>query len=289
MISRAARAALCLTTLVLLGWAPTSDANSPWTLGVGEFYSEFLGSYYSSDTFHDDHGERPDLGATYETRSIRNSTQLGAWNRVTLRFDVPFESNSLVPDGGGEGNTQTGLSDLILGARYGLLEGTTAVAIEAIWQAPLGYHREFLPPLGEGRQNAIGLLHVGTTFPGLNGFAQASGGYLARIDQFPDDDPAQDQILFAADVGFWVGPSLLIAGSYQGEIESSSTDVKSNQHLLGPRIVYRVDNFLDVIVGSLHTVSAKEALHLNEYFIGVAAKKTQLDRLKGFLGSKRRP
>jgi hypothetical protein len=289
MLSMTPRAARVFLAFALLALPAAAQASSPWLLGRGEFHSEFLGGYYSSDTYFDDTGERPDLGATYETRGIRNSTQLGAWKRVTLRFDVPFESNTLVPDGGGEGTTQSGLSDLSLGLRYGIVTGETAVAIEAIWRTPLGYHRDFVPPLGDGRQDGIALLHAGTTIPAIQGFVQAAGGYRARLDGYEDTDPAKDEVVASADFGFWVGPSLMISGSYRGRFESSDADLPLVEHRVGPRITYRVDDFFDVIAGSSHTAAGENTLHVNEYFVGFATKRTQLDRLKGFLGSKRRP
>jgi len=288
MTTHAVRVASGLFALTLWTIAVPASASSPWVLGRGEFQSDFLGSFYSTDTYHDDTGERPDLGATYETRRVANSTQLGWKKRWTVRFDVPFESNTY-HESGTDGMTQTGLSDLLLGVRYGLVDGPTAVSVELAWQTPLGYNREFVPPLGDGRQSAIGMLYAGTTLPGLNGFVQAAGGYRARIDAFADTDPVQDDVLASADFGFWLGASLLIAGSYRGRIESSDADLPGTEHLVGPRILYRVDNFLDVFAGSMHTLSAENALHKNEFVVGFATKKTQLDRLKGFLGSKRRP
>jgi hypothetical protein len=162
------------------------------------------------------------------------------------------------------------------------------MAIDVAWQAPLGYHREYVPPLGDGRQSAIGMLHAGTTLSGLNGFVQGAGGYRARIDGFADTDPVQNDVLASADMGFWIGASLMIAG-YRGRIESSDAEFPITEHLVGPRITYRVDDFLDVFAGSMHTISAENALHQNQYLVGFATKRTQLDRLKGFLGSKRRP
>jgi hypothetical protein len=288
MTTHAARISSGLTALALLAMVAPSHASSPWVLGKGEFHSDFLGSFYSSSTYHDDTGERPDLGATYETRRVANSTQLGWRNKWTFRFDVPFESNTF-QEPGTEGMTQTGLSDLLLGVRYGLMSGPTAMSLEAAWQAPMGYHREFQPPLGDGRQSAIVMLHAGATLPGLNGFVQAAGGYRARIDGFADTDPVQNDVLASADMGFWIGNSLMFAGSYRGRIESSDADLPATEHLVGPRITYRVDDFLDVFAGSMHTFSAENALHQNQYLVGFATKRTQLDRLKGFLGSKRRP
>ena len=52
---------------------------------------------------------------------------------------------------------------------------------------------------------------------------------------------------------------------------------------------HRVDDNLDVFAGSWHTVSGKNALRLNTYYVGVTTKRTSLDRLQGFFGGTKRP
>ena len=60
-------------------------------------------------------------------------------------------------------------------------------------------------------------------------------------------------------------------------------------HEVGPQLLYRVDDNLDAFAGSLHTASGKNVIHTDQYYVGVAVKRTRLDRLQGFLGGTKRP
>jgi len=288
--------ALLLTLLTVTAIAP-AHASGPWLLRPGEFHSEFRGGYYSTVTLRDADGERPPLGGTFEGRRVVNSTYIGWKGLLNLRFDIPFESITARPDFGVT-NTQSGLSDLLLGFKLKVLDGAAAVAIEGLWKAPLGYNDDLFPMLGNGRQEAIGLVHLGGAFPVASGFFQVAGGYRTAIDQsddFAEDDPRRlfvsvgDEVLATADVGLWFGPSLLVAGSYRGGFERGDAENLRTAHRVGPRVLYRVDDHLDVFAGSLHTAAAENTLHLDEFYVGIATKATQLSRLQGFLGSKRRP
>ena len=95
-----------------------------------------------------------------------------------------------------------------------------------------------------------------------------------------------------ADAGFWVGSSLLLSGRYSGAIASGEGETLEDEetvHRVGPEIRWRVDDFLDVFAGSMHSASGENVLHADEYFVGIATRKTSLNRLQGFLGGTRRP
>ena len=49
------------------------------------------------------------------------------------------------------------------------------------------------------------------------------------------------------------------------------------------------ENSGDVIASTLHTMSAKNALHTDEVFVGLAFRQNKLDRLQGFLGGGSKP
>ena len=185
--------------------------------------------------------------------------------------------------------TQTGLSDLVTGFKLELLGGATALALTADWKAPLGYNHRLFPALGNGFQEGIGQLELGTEIRPLQAFVQAAGGYRAILDA-PDDPRLQkDEVLASADVGWWLSPSLLISGSYRGRFESSDAALPETVHEVGPQLLYRVDDNLDAFAGSLHTASGKNVIHTDQYYVGVAVKRTRLDRLQGFLGGTKRP
>jgi len=266
------------------GWA------GPWTLAPGEFYSEVRGATFSTETAYTGGGDRGPLpgDGTFESRAMTWASELGWKQRLSLLVQIPFESDTRLL-GAGFDSTQTGFSDLVAGFKLRLIGGATAVALTADWKAPLGYNRRLTPALGDGRQEAVGQLEIGTELRPLDAFVQIAGGYLAQLER--SDDPAlpKDQVIASADVGWWLRPSLLIAGSYRGRIESSDATRPQKSHRVGPQILYRVDGNLDIFAGSLHTAAGENTLHIDQYYVGVAVKKTRLNRLQGFLGGAGNP
>ena len=288
--------ALALAAFALA--APAAALAGPWVMPPGDFVSEVRAGYYTTATFYDNDGERPDLpgGSKAEARGVRWTTELGWKKFASVRFELPFESQTLRigPDVQPE-VTRTGLSDLLVGFNVNLKGGPTAVALEANWKAPLGYNKDLPLPLGNGHQEAIGFLHVGTTVPAFNGFIEAAGGYRAVIDSHDNPTDPNNQTLATADAGFWLGNSLLVSGAYRGRFEADDTGSGSltaattaTEHLVGPQLTYRVDDYLDVFFGSLHTASGKNVLHRNVFYVGITTHKTHYDRLRGFVGNKQR-
>jgi hypothetical protein len=95
----------------------------------------------------------------------------------------------------------------------------------------------------------------------------------------------------SADLGWWVGRSLLIGGRYSGRMtvaHGDSVPVRTT-HLLGPYVLLRVDDRLDLVAGSMSTASARNALHFDQFYVAVAFKQTRLNRLQGFLGGTKNP
>jgi hypothetical protein len=200
--------------------------------------------------------------------------------------------------------------------RIKMAEGRTAAALELTWYPPAGYNRKYLlsadtvafadagecagltgadsincvrqmapPRLGSGEQELSAAIHWGTGIPKFNGFVQVSQGYRYR-------GQLAGQALLTADLGFWVGHSLLLAGRYRGAIDVGRGDTRADdveEHLAGPVVIYRLDDGMDVFFSSMHTAIARNALHADRFYVGVAFKKTDLDRLQGYLGGTKQP
>jgi len=92
-------------------------------------------------------------------------------------------------------------------------------------------------------------------------------------------------------VGFWVTGPILVGGQYRGQLagEGDNPTRDSDRHLVGPVVLYRVDDKLDMFVTTLHTASAKNAIHTDAIYVGMSFKQTKLDRLQGFLGTMKQP
>jgi hypothetical protein len=271
----------CLASGILPGVASAGA----WLLAPGEYYSEFRGSFRSASTFHDNGGERQAFpgGGLREERELVSYNELGWKKSATFILAIPALSRTVRFDR--SSFTQTGLADINLGLRLKLIGGATAVAVQADWTAPLGYDRDAFPALGSGQQDATGRLLFGTALLG-RGFIDVASGYRYRFES------PLDELLISGDLGVWIGPSFLAAGHYAYTKSVGTATVPEQEietHLAGPQLTYRVDDRLDVFAGSTHTASARNALHADRYYVGVALKRTALGPLQGFLGGKRRP
>ena len=302
-------AALCLATPARSG---------PWLPAPGDFYSGFQVGLYSSDSFHGAGGDRAPLafGGVQEQRSLLCYNEIGWKKGASVVLGIPVVSITRLSAGREVNRTDTGVSDVELGLRLKMADGPTAAALEFSWFAPAGYNRKYLlssgalgyadasecagltgadsincarqlapPRLGAGEQEFAAVLHWGMPIKRWNGFAQLSNGYRHRGE-------LAGQALLTADLGFWLGSSLLVAGRYRGAIDvgrgpTLADDVE--EHLAGPVFLYRLDDGLDVFASSLHTAIARNAIHADRYYVGFAFKKTGLDRLHGYLGGTRLP
>ena len=313
----ARNAARCVLAAACCCWTAPA-AGGPWLPAPGEFHSVFQAGFFSADSYHDLESHRTPLafGGVEERRSFLTYSEIGWKPNASIVLGIPVESVTRRSGGGDVNRTETGVSDVQLGMRIKMAGGATAAALEITWYAPAGYNRQYLltagalayadagecagltgadsincvrqmapPRLGSGEQELAAQIHWGTSIRRWNGFLQLSQGYRHR-------GQLAGQALFSADLGFWLGRSVLVAGRYRGAIDvgrgaTSADDVE--EHLAGPVLIYRLDDGMDVFFSSLHTAIARNALHADRFYVGVAFKKTELDRLQGYLGGTRQP
>jgi len=304
MRERALRSSLAA---LLLGLALSGSASAgPWTLAKGENFTSFSGDFASSDTYHDQDGNRHTLGGggLIEERGITWHGEFGWKKKLSIVYSIPFVSSSRRLGGGDHPPyvpSATGFGDAHFALKYAVKNGRTATAIELNWKAPLGYERAPTyfsdsttdinvaeqtgnPKLGEGQQDISGILHVGTGI-GSHAFVQAAGGYTYRFEA------PEDLIVFSAEVGYWITGPILIGGQYRGQIamEGDNPTRDSDLHRVGPVVLYRVDDRMDMFVATLHTAKATNAIHTDAVYVGMSFKQTKLDRLQGFLGTMKQP
>ena len=95
----------------------------------------------------------------------------------------------------------------------------------------------------------------------------------------------------SADAGFWVSKSLLLGGRWIGMFNVSHGFLMpaQNVQLLGPVVVWRVDERLDLMAGSWSTAAGKNTLHYDQVYVALTFKQTRLNRLQGFLGGTKAP
>ena len=311
-------AAVALSSLVVSPFPVHADA---WSLRPGEYYSEFLAGWSSSDHYYDQHGTKLPLagGGLWEERSLVSYNELGWKKRVSFILGIPALSITRqfgqVHQAVNPVPTASGLGDALIGFKWRIADGRTAAALELDWKAPLGYERNGFfshadsvgagdtngdgdsldvnklkqlgsPVLGDGQQDITGSFLAGTAI-GSRTFVQGSAGYRYRFEE-----AFTDQIVTSADVGIWFTHSLMLGGRYRGLFvaqKSANPTRDPERQLVGPILVLRIDERMDMIASTLHTWSAKNALHTDEVFVGVAFRQNKLDRLQGFLGGGAKP
>lgn len=278
-----ARAAAWTFAAALGALIPTQFAwAGPWQLAPGEYYSQLDASRDVSHSQYDADGGRTVTPLKLERRALNVSTQLGWKKWATLTLSAPARSATL--SGNAFERTETGFGDIGVGFGVPVKTGRTAISLEGLWTAPLGYETVTAPTLGFGKQNVAGTVAAGTGFPSFSTFVEASGGYRHWFNRYAD------QLVASARVGVWLGSSVLLVGHYAGDLSHSEAGKdRVDQQLVGPELRVRVDERMDMIVGSNHTASGKNIRHVDEYYVGVAYRQTKLDRLQGLIGGKLRP
>ncbi len=280
---------LIASLALALGWIPAASRaadGGAWTVGRGEWYSEVTGSRTSANASFlvDGRDVGLDGGMRIQSRTVTSYNEIGWRKNVSLALTLPFAdvTNSAGPSEA----TVAGLSDLRVALRFRLREGTPALVADVGWKAPLGYEKDLSPSLGNGRQEAFGAIHGGFPLPWLPGFAQASRGF---------DFVGEDGLLISnttADVAGWCGSRVLIGVHYSDATivssESNAFDMAA-AYAVGPVVLVRVDDRLDVSAGSSLTWFGRNALRPSEVYVAVAFKQSKLNRLQGFLGTSRRP
>lgn len=306
--------AACLAAVAALVSTPVAHAGA-WLPAPGDYQTTFTTSMFSADTWRDESNQRLQLdgGGFWEQRQLTATTEMGWKKGRSFFLSIPFTSvTRRVDSPEGWNRTESGLGDLVVGFRFKLHQKESAVSLDLSWKAPLGYERDlaardalgnkltvtgapgdsakpavaqYPATLGLGQQDLQATLNIGTPLA-KRGFLDLAAGYRYR-----GEAPA-DQFVSRADLGLWFGSRILAGGRYVGEIAVGDGDTpgdKISQILVGPVVVLRVDEKMDLIAGSYHTPWAKNALHVDQVYVGLAAKVTKLDRLQGWLGGTRKP
>lgn len=309
-------AALAATLAAVAALVPAVPARAgAWVPQPGEHQTELRSSLFSADSWHDLESDRHPLvgGGLWEQRDVVLHHDVGWRKGASVFFTMPFQSvTRRTGDATTWNRTETGLADLVLGARIKLRQGRSALSLDVGWKAPLGYNRElfrrdglgraldvtglpsdstraavgqFPARQGEGQQDLFSTLNWGSPI-GRMGFVDLAAGYRYRFEH-----PA-DQVLTRADLAFWLGPRILVGGRYSGAQATGEAETPGDaisRYLAGPVLLLRVDDRMDVFAGSLHTVWAENALHTDQFFVGLAVKTSKFDRVQGWLGGTRNP
>ena len=322
MSARVALSALLLAALATITLGPGSNPAGgaaaaragAWSLARGEYHSEVAVADFSTLTSYDAAGNRIGFPTSGKLEQLAFSwrNEVGWRKRLSLQFGMTglvstgFAGPSLIVP------SQSGLSEVDLGLHYNIVNHSRAAAIELGWRAPAGYDRQLSPALGDGRQEFSGRLNLGSSL-GRRGFFQLSGGGSYRFHKLGSSSAAAklDPVLttnvyydFGADMGLWLGHSLMLGGRYQGRVLGSTTgqggpsnvhsigpmqlrgkaQIDESAQLAGPFLLFRLDDRLDMTAGGLSTPAGKNTLHFDRYYVSLSFKQSKLKRNQGFLG-----
>lgn len=326
MSARDASSALILS--LLIGPAFLSPAFAgPWLPAPGEYYTELRGGLFSANTYRNDAGDHVPLGGEWEERSLFATVELGWKKNMSIVMAAPFISATRMDAVGS--TTSTGLEDMLLGVRLGIHQGRSALAAELNFRAPLGYDRTsslFANSLHGGANEHLSLSFLYGTPMTKRGFLQIGAGldhsFLSLnakkaqgVLEFPLNHAPEDldiwyfnydlpdrqqpegvtkwsnDVKTSADAGIWVSKSLFLCGRWIGMFNLNHGYLlpAQNTQLLGPVLLWRVDERLDLSAGSWTTAVGKNTLHYDQVYVALTFKQTRLNRLQGFLGGTKAP
>ena len=244
-------------------------------------------------------------GATALAAELRWSAPLG----YSRRSYVPQDSGSIVRD------SAAWAPDDLAHRSSRLGDGRQTLAASLLYGRPLG-HWGFLEFSGGARYRYAAL----TSSPRMitRRFALDADRH---VKPYLTLDPWQSSSLswtMSADAGFWLTRTIFLGGRYSGltvafvqgtydslgqapvtaatkdliaaiKSEARARELSQSVHLVGPVIVWRVDDRLDLTAGSFSTAFARNALHYDQVYVALTFKQTSLNRLQGFLGGTKAP
>jgi hypothetical protein len=228
MMPRSRSIALAL----LLAVVPSAAVANPWLLAPGDWYTEVSGTYLKADTYRDNDGNRVELpgGGIYERRTGLSYSEFGWHPKLGVLIGIPFTSVTRRTADNQLQSTETGLGDLVIGAKYAFLNGESALSLQADAILPMGYNRTFIEAvvdsagnpigkpgsagqpirqpgaLGPGSQSIAVRLLGGKSIPAWNGFIDGGAGYEMTFGRADVEKDAEGFFDVALDTTLYRNP-----------------------------------------------------------------------------------
>jgi hypothetical protein len=251
---------------------------SPWTLSRAGYFFQTTASFLSTSDFYDAIGEKQATSLDYKEFTTNLHLEYGLRNSIGLLLHIPLrdmkQQQPAPPDA-----VEWGFGDLTLGSRWRLKTDPVVASIQAEVKLPTGYNSEVQQlPLGEGQADLTGRLLLGKTFPDINGYALAAGGYRAR-----KGDPA-NQFLFNADGGAWLATKFLAEAHWEYE-KHSGDGTLSDRMQGGLSGRYRGWRSFDAVAGVFHTFGGQSSSTSvpagTQVFLGLTYRGNRLGKFEG--------
>lgn len=210
VLRRASRISwVCLA--VVAAWAQEARAGA-WTQPQGVGFVRLAVKEYFAPRYFDADGVRTpgdwwSVDARYDETSANLIVEYGLLDRLTLALDTTAKAmHSTYPTGNRGDIWVVGLSDVGLGARYGIWQKTLVLAIEARAEIPTGYHLfDDRVRLGNGWVNGQLRALFGGSLPlGISNYFDSGFGYRLRGGPYADDLVASLSIGVETFKNLWV-------------------------------------------------------------------------------------
>ena len=257
-----------------------------WTVQKGGWYTE-LGSLRGSANriFLRDFR---DVAIPFEGRAHHTSwtsyNEIGWRKGASFVLHIPFETTTFrFLD---ETRTISGLSDLETGLRIKLRDGDFGMILDAGWLAPLGYNKNVVPSLGDGRHKVFGALNAGLRLASVPAFVQGAKGFLFI---------SEDGLVFSyshVDLAGWIGSALLIGARYADfRVWSTSfeIDAQGQSYSAGPVLSVRVDERIMLTAGAMRDWYGRNSLARDQVYVSIGFQQSGPGPVQGFLGGPARP
>ena len=184
-----------------------------WTQKAGGYYFKIETSYLKATKELNHNGDELNIleeqfiynDASFRDISIRAYGEYGLFNNLTLIGKLPFKiytTQYFLDDLYSQGEvarSTTGLADLDVALKYGLLNQPMAISVQGGVKLPLGYEKHpdnEGPRLGTGEIDFEGMLLLGQSLHPLPMYASAGIGYRVR------GGPLHDEIIYNFETGY---------------------------------------------------------------------------------------
>jgi len=244
-----------------------------WTEPPGGYYLKLEAAGLSTDQVFDAAGNLVDYisalsPGTYQERQLRLYAEYGLATRLTLVGATAYQRLE-VREEGAVWNTW-GLSDIRIGARYGLTTGNVVSALAIDLKIPSGYDAADFPALGSGDPD-LGLTFLaGHSFGRI--YVNGEAGYNLR------SGPLENEWLWSAEAGWtattWAGlrtslRSRSAAGADATGNSLDPTQVNGRSLKWAGTLILSASSRFDIEASATSTLSGRKTLAGTEASLGM--------------------
>ncbi len=261
--NKAARLA-SIGVLLILIQIPDPARAGAWTQPRGGYYLKLEAAGLSTDQAFDAAGNQVDYisalsPGTYQERLMRAYAEYGLAPRLTLVGATAYQWLEVREEGA---VWQTwGLSDIRIGARYGLPTTDVVTALAAELKIPSGYDGDDFPALGSGDPDLSLSFLIGRSFGRI--YLTGDAGYNLRSGAL------ENEWMWSAEAGFRATTRVSLRASLRGRSAKGAdesgnnldpTQVNSRSLKAAGTLVFSATRQFDIEAAATGALSGQQAL-----------------------------